>query len=111
MLYIGLLLLAQALYSFGDLFRKFILHGQEFNLGLLLSVAFWGTLVMSLVAFIVQLYVLKHYDLSRTTIILGSVGLILSTILGVVFLKERFSFYDYIGLGFAVLAVVFTHIR
>ncbi len=111
MLCIGLIIAAQALYSVGDLMRKFILHGNEFGWGLLLNVPLLATMLLSTLAFAVQLYVLKHYDLGRTTVILGCTAVVFSTVLGAVFLKERFSLYDGIGVGFAVLAVIFTHIR
>lgn len=111
MIYIALIVLVQALYSVGDLARKIILHGRDFNLSLLNSVPLWLTMALSVVAFVIQLYVLKHYDLSRTIVVLGCTAVVFSAILGAVFLKERMNVYDIFGVCFAVLAVVFMHIE
>ena len=110
MQYVLLIILAQALYSAGDLARKFILHGQEFDWTLLRSVPMWLTLILSMVAFIFQLYVLKHYDLSRTIVILSSCAIVFSVALGVIFFKEKFNLINYLGVALAVAAVILTHI-
>ena len=110
MQFILLIILVQALYSAGDLTRKLLLHGRDFDISLLASVPMWLTMVLSVVAFVIQLYVLKHYDLSRTITILACAAIILSTALGVIFLKEKFSAINYFGVALAVAAVFLTHI-
>ena len=110
MQFILLIVLAQALYSAGDLVRKFILHGQDFDWTLLRSLPMWLTLTLSGVAFVLQLYVLKHYDLSRTTIILACCAIVFSTILGIIFFKEKFNLVNYAGVALAVVAVVLIHV-
>lgn len=109
MQYVILIVLAQALYSAGDLVRKFILHGHDFDLKLLGSLPMWLTMVLSIVAFVIQLYVLKNYDLSRTITILASCALVFSVILGVFFFKEKFSTVNYLGVALALAAVFLTH--
>ena len=86
MQFILLIVLAQALYSSGDLVRKFILHGQNFDLTLLKSLPMWLTMVLSVVAFVIQLFVMKHYDLSRTITILACCAIVFSVALGVIIL-------------------------
>ena len=110
MQYIILIVLAQALYSAGDLARKAILHGQDFDLNLLKSLPLWLTMVLSSVAFVIQLFVLKHYDLSRTITILASCAIVFSVALGVLFFKEKFSPINYLGVVLAVAAVVLVHL-
>lgn len=110
MQYIVLIVLAQALYSAGDLVRKQILHGADFSWSLLASLPMWLTMVLSVVAFVLQLFVLKHYDLSRTITILSSTAIVFSVALGVLFFKEKFSFVNYFGVALAVVAVILTHI-
>jgi drug/metabolite transporter (DMT)-like permease len=111
MQYIILIVLAQPLYSSGDLVRKAILHGRDFDLTLLRSIPFWLTMTLSMVAFVIQLYVMKHYDLSRTIVVLGCSAIVFSAILGAFFFKERMNAYDIIGVGFAIMAVIFMNIK
>jgi multidrug transporter EmrE-like cation transporter len=70
----------------------------------------WLTMVLSIVAFVIQLFVLKNYDLSRTITILASCAIVFSVALGVLFFKEKFNFINYAGVALAILAVVLTHI-
>jgi len=110
MQFLLLIVLAQALYSASDLVRKFILHGQEFDWTLLRSLPMWLTLVLSGVGFVIQLFVLKHYDLSRTITILACCAIVFSVALGVIFFKEKFNLINYAGVALAVFAVILTHI-
>jgi len=110
-MYVALIVLVQAMYSVGDLIRKTILSGRSFDFGLLKSVPLLLTLALSGLAFVLQLYVLKHLDLSKTIIILGSCAVIFSALLGVLVLKEKLNVYNYLGVAFAVLAVVFINIK
>ena len=110
MQFLLLIVLAQALYSAGDLVRKSILHGQNFDLTLLKSLPMWLTLVLSGVAFVIQLFVLKHYDLSRTITILACCAIVFSVALGIIFFKEKFNLINYAGVALAVVAVILTHI-
>jgi drug/metabolite transporter (DMT)-like permease len=111
MRYVIYIVMVQAAYSIGDTIRKFILHGRPFDLGLLKSAPFVLTFVLSGAAFVLQLYVLKHYDLSRTIVVLGCAAVVFSAILGAVFFKERMNVYDIFGIGFAILAVIFIHLE
>jgi drug/metabolite transporter (DMT)-like permease len=110
MQFILLIVLAQALYSAGDLVRKIILSGHDFSLKLLWSLPLWLTLVLSIVGIVLQMYVLKYYDLSRTITILASCAIVFSVVLGVFFLKEKFSLINYLGVALAIVAVILTHI-
>jgi len=110
MQFLLLIILAQALYSGGDLVRKFILHGQDFDLTLLKSLPMWLTMVLSMVAFVIQLFVMKHYDLSRTITILACCAIVFSVALGIIFFKEKFNLINYAGVALAVIAVILTHI-
>jgi len=110
MQFLLLIVLAQALYSSGDLVRKFILHGQDFDWTLLRSLPMWLTLALSGVAFVIQLFVLKHYDLSRTITILACCAIVFSVALGIIFFKEKFNWINYFGVALAVVAVILTHV-
>jgi len=109
MQYLILIVLAQVLYSAGDLARKAILHGRDFDWSLLQSLPMWLTMVLSVAAFVIQLFVMKHYDLSRTITILASCAIVFSVALGVLFFKERFTLVNYLGVALAVVAVFLVH--
>ena len=104
------IIIAQAAYSASDVMRKLIMHGQPFGFNLLRSVPFLFSFVISIAAFVLQLYVLRSYDLSKTIVVLGAAAILFSAILGIVVFHERINTYGWIGAGFAVLAIVFTHI-
>ncbi len=88
-----------------------MLEKSAFDLTLLKNVPFLLTFALSTVGVVLQLYVLKHFDLSRTIILLGTFAVVLSTALGVLVLKEKFSTINYVGVAFAVLAIVLINIR
>ena len=111
MKYIAFVIFAQALYSIGDLCRKVIVSGRPFDWTLIKSIPFLLTFALSAVALVLQLYVLKHLDLSKTIVILGTCAVIFSAVLGAVFLKEKLNVYNYLGIVFAVLAIVFINIK
>jgi len=111
MFYVALIILVQAMYSAGDLIRKIILSGRPFDFAILKSVPLLLTFALSLVAFAIQLYVLKHLELSKTITLLGVCAVVFSAILGAVFLKEKLNAYNYAGLVFAVLAIILINIK
>jgi EamA domain-containing membrane protein RarD len=43
--------------------------------------------------------------------LLGVCAVIFSAVLGAVFLKEKLNTYNYVGIVFAVLAIIFTNIK
>jgi multidrug transporter EmrE-like cation transporter len=110
MQFILLIILVQALYSAGDLVRKIIMQTKDFNLALFFSLPVLLTFFLSAVAFVIQMFVLKHYDLSRTITILASTGIVFSVVLGAIFFKEKLNLLNYVGVALAVLSVFLTHV-
>ncbi len=110
MQYVIFILIAQAAYSAGDVIRKLVLHGQPFGFGLLRSAPFLFSFLVSIAAFVLQLYVLKHYDLSKTIVILASAGIVLSAVLGITVFHEKITSFGWTGVILAIAAVIFTHI-
>ena len=102
---------AQLFYSGGDLMRKIVLGKFGLNLKIAGSGMFWIAAALSGVGFLIQLYAFSRYELSSTVIFLGVFAVIISAAVGVLYLKEKLSIYTYIGIGFAVLAIIFTHIE
>jgi multidrug transporter EmrE-like cation transporter len=110
MQYVIFIIIAQAAYSIGDVIRKLVMHGQPFGFGLLRSVPFVFSFLVSIAAFLLQLYVLKNYDLSKTIVILACAAVVISAILGIVVFHEKINGFGWAGVGFAVLAVIMSHL-
>jgi drug/metabolite transporter (DMT)-like permease len=102
---------AQLFYTVGDVMRKVILGKFGLTWKITGAPTFWIAFVLSTVGFLIQLYAFSRYELSRTVIFLGTFAVIMSTVVGVLYLKEKLNIYTYIGLGFAVMAIIFTHIE
>jgi len=111
MQYVIFTIIAQAAYSASDVMRKLIMHGRPFDFGLLRSVPFLFSFVIAIAGFVLQLYVLRNFELSKTIIILATTAIILSALLGMIFFNEKISIYGWIGVVLAVAAIVFTHIK
>jgi multidrug transporter EmrE-like cation transporter len=110
MQYIIFIIIAQAAYSIGDVVRKLVMHGQPFGFNLLSSIPFLFSFIVSGAAFLLQLYVLKNYDLSKTIVVLACAGIVISVVLGMIVFHEKVTALGWVGVTFAVLAVVLTHI-
>lgn len=106
-----LIFVAQLIYSTSDLFKKIVMNNVGFGLHLLTNWKFLAVSVFALLGFAVQMLALSRYDLSRTIILLGVFAVLLSTILGVLVLHERLSPINYLGLGFAVLAIILVQLK
>lgn len=110
MKYILFIIIAQAAYSIGDVVRKLVMHDQPFGWNLFSSMPFAFSFLVTSAAFVLQLYVLKNYDLSKTIVVLGCAAIIFSEILGALVFNEKVNVYGWAGVGFAILAIIFTHI-
>lgn len=108
---IVLILITQLIYSTSDLFKKIILNKVGFGLHLLTNWKFLAVSAFAILGFAVQMLALSKYDLSRTIILLGVFAVLISTILGVVFLHEKLSPINYLGLAFAVVAIVLVQLK
>ncbi|MBI2098976.1 hypothetical protein HYT45_01010 [Candidatus Uhrbacteria bacterium] len=103
--------LAQLIYSLSDLGKKIILNKAGFGWGLLTNAAFLAITAVSVIGFALQMFALSRYDLSRTIILLGVFAVLISSVLGVLVLHERLSPINYLGLGFAVIAIVLVQLK
>ena len=67
---------------------------------------FLGILIYTLVAY--TLYqILKTTNVAITNALWNATTVILVTLMGIFYFEEKFTFYQYIGLGFAILAIIF----
>lgn len=106
-----LIFITQLIYSLSDLGKKIILGKAGFNWGLLTNWKFLLVTVAAGLGFLIQIYVLSRYDLSRTIILLGTFAVVLSAIFGVIFLHEKLSILNIAGIIFAVLAIILVQLK
>lgn len=97
--------IAQVFYTIADVFQKKAL-GVGFSVRTLLSPAFLATLLISGTGFVFQMYALSKTELSRTVILLGVFGVVLAAIAGVLVFHDKLSTKNYIGIAFAIVAII-----
>ena len=106
-----LIFITQLIYSLSDLGKKLILRTEPYGWNLLLNWKFMLVTIAAAVGFLVQIYVLKHYDLSRTIILLATFAVVLSAVFGVAFLHERLSVMNIVGIVLAIIAIVLVQLK
>ncbi len=106
-----LITIVQGIYSISDLWKKIALGNRGFRWNILLDPLFLVGLLVPLAAFALQMYVLSRYELSRTVTIMGVCAVVFSVALGILFLKERYTTINYLGVVFAVLAIILIRYR
>ena len=110
MAYIALVV-AQLIYTSADLWRKTIFNAQQFSLSTLTKPLFLLTVVVTLAAFVIQMYALSKIDLSRMAVVLGMLAVIFSVGAGVIVLKESFNVWNLLGVFCAMAAIFLIHVR
>lgn len=111
MINVLLLFVVQSIYSLTDLGKKFILNKSGYGLHLITNWKFVLITVSAVVGFALHMFVLSRYDLSKTTIVIGVLAVVISSTLGIMVLKEHLSPINYLGLAFAVLAIILVQIK
>ncbi len=106
-----LIFVAQLIYSTSDLFQKMIFNKVGFGLHLLKNVPFLAAMLLAISGFVLQRLALSRYDLSRTIVLFGVFAVIFSVLFGVIFLRERMTIINYLGVVFAILAIVLVQIK
>lgn len=103
--------IAQALYSASDAWKKTLLNDGGFNAHTLFKPAFIAAMAVSVVAFLFQMHALSKLDLSRTIITMGLLAVLFSVAIGVFRFHERFTPLNLLGVVFACVAIVLVHLR
>lgn len=67
---------------------------------------FAAYLLIRFVATFMELFVLSRVELGQTVALAGVAGLITANVMGIVFLGEVLSVQAYIGIGFALVAIL-----
>lgn len=101
----------QLIYTASDFMGRYFVKKYGFGPALLTSAWFWGYQAIRQVAMIGQLYVFAHVTLGKSMALFGATSIILSNVLGVLFLKEILSPVAYGGVALAVLAILVMAFR
>ncbi len=102
---------AQLIFSVGDMLKRFASAGKPFTLALLKDPTYVVGLLLPAAGFFLLLYVLTRLELSRAIPILGVSAIVLSAVLGAVFLKESLNAWNLLGIALAVLAIYLVQMR
>ncbi len=97
---------SQLLFSTGDLLARTYMRKYGFTLATFLSLWFAVYFTIRTVAMFGQLYVFTTVQLGKTMALFGAVSIILSNVLGLLFLKEVLSPGAYVAVVLAVTAFV-----
>lgn len=106
-----LLFLAQLVYSLSDLGKKIVLQKVGFGWQLVGNIPFLAISAAAVFGFALQMFVLSRYELSKTTITLGVLAVLISALLGVLVLHERLTPQNILGVLFAVAAIVLLQLK
>lgn len=101
--------ISQVFFTTADTFQKFILKGRGFSWQTLLNWKFLLTLPVAGIGFVFLMYALSKTDISRTIILLSVFGVLLAALSGMLFFQDRISWYNWVGIVFAIAAIVLVN--
>lgn len=106
-----ILLGTQLLYTASDFMARYYMKKYGFDLAMVTTGWFWLYQAIRQVAMFGQLYVFAHIPLGKTMALLGATSIVLSNVLGFLFLREALSPIAYAGVGLAVAAILVMALR
>lgn len=101
----------QVLYTTSDFMGRYFMKKHGFDSSMLTAGWFWLYQLIRQIAMFGQLYVFAHIPLGRTMALFAASSIILSNILGVLFLREVLSATAYVGVFLAVAAILVLALR
>ncbi len=105
------ILIAQVFYTVADVFQKKALGNLGYSFRTFINPAFAFTFLVSFTGFIFQMYGLSKIDLSRAIILLSICGVIFAAAAGVIVFHDKLMWWNWLGLGFAVAAIVLVNVK
>lgn len=108
---LAILLGTQFLYSISDFMGRAYMSRYGFRVAAFWSVWFLVYLVIRQVAMVGQLYLFAHVPLGKSMALLGAVSIVISNLLGWLFLGEVLSAPAYLGVLLAVTATLVMTFR
>ncbi|HMP75830.1 MAG TPA: hypothetical protein PKE12_05990 [Kiritimatiellia bacterium] len=106
-----ILLGTQLLFTTSDFMGRYYMKKYGFDVSMLATPWFWIFQAIRQVALFGQLYVFANIPLGKTMALFGATSIILSNVLGILFLREMLSPTAYIGVGLAVAAILVMAFR
>lgn len=100
------LIATQLVYSISDFMGRYYMVKHGFHAASFLMPWFLWYQVIRQVAMFGQLYVFACVPLGKTMAILGATSIVISNVLGFLFLKEVLSPVAYVGVMMAVIAIL-----
>ena len=101
--------IAQLFFTTADALQKFILKGRGFSFQTLTNIKFLLTIPVAGIGFVFLMYALSKMDISRTIILLSVFGVVMAAIAGVVVFKDVLHLKNYVGILFAIAAIILVH--
>ncbi|MBP7830738.1 MAG: hypothetical protein KA248_12565 [Kiritimatiellae bacterium] len=108
---LAILLGTQFLYSISDFMGRAYMARYGFRVAAFWSGWFLAYLVIRQVAMVGQLYLFAHVPLGKSMALLGAVSIVISNLLGWLFLGEVLSLYGYLGVFLAMTAILVMTLR
>lgn len=105
MMNIFLVFIAQLIYSTSDVLQRMVGLRYGYGWHLVSNYRFWGALSIAAFALLVQMYVLSRFEVGKTIIFLGIFAVVITPIMGLVFLGERLSLTNWTGVALAIGAM------
>ena len=94
----------QCLFTLSDLMGRTFMARYGFKLSTFLSLWFLVYLILRQLATFGQVYVFAHIQLGKTMALFGAVSIVLSNLIGLLYLGERMSSGSYLGVCLALFA-------
>ncbi len=105
------ILVAQVFYTVADVYQKKALGGLGFSFRTFINPAFAFTFLISATGFVFQMYGLSKIDLSRAIILLSVCGVVFAAIAGVIVFHDKLMWWNWVGIGCAVAAIVLVNVK
>jgi drug/metabolite transporter (DMT)-like permease len=105
------ILVAQLFYTVADVFQKKALGNFGFSFRTFINPAFAFTFLISATGFVFQMYALSRMELSRAIILLGVIGVVTAAIAGILVFHDKFSWWNWLGVAFAIAAIVLVKLK
>lgn len=105
------IVIAQAFFSATDYWKKLRMAEIPFGWKLLFDPSFVASNVVAGLGFLLFMYVLSKYELSRSVVTLGVSAAFFSLIFGVFLLGERITPLNGVGYALAIAAIVLINLK
>ena len=96
----------QCLFTLSDLIGRTYMARYGFKFSAFLSLWFLIYLLVRQLATFGQLYVFAHIQLGKTMALFGAVSIVLSNLLGLLYLGEKLAPASYLGVCLAIFAFI-----